>query len=118
MQIQDDLGYTYSKRFYESKKESASYWICKKRRTDLKCPVHISVLGDFIVKQKNLHNHVPDEPLQESLRNLPPPPSIALPPPPAAPMVEIPVDPLEPIIELNENPLVKNKKPNILKRRK
>ena len=108
LQVQDDLGYTYSKRFYESKKESASYWICKKKRTDLKCPVHICVEGDFIVKQKHLHNHAPDDPLEETLRNLPP-----LPPPP--PPIEMS---LEPIIELHENPVESKKKPNILKRRK
>ena len=95
LQIQDDLGYTYSKRFYESKNDSMSYWICKKRRTELKCPVNICIIGEFIRKQKSLHNHVPEDPLNPEI-------------------------PFEPIVELNENPIVETnrKKPNILKRRK
>ena len=108
LQLQDDLGYTYSKRFYESKADSKSYWICRKRRTELKCPVNICVVGDFIVKQLYLHNHGPegkgDDPLAE---------------------VHVPQTPLEPIIELSVNPLVEPtepvekgpKKPNILKRK-
>ena len=100
LQVQDELGYTYAKRFYESKNDSTSYWICRKRRTELKCPVNICVVGDFIVKQLYLHNHGPE-----------------------IDHLEEPQAPLEPIIELSVNPLVSPnetgpKKPNILKRNK
>ena len=58
--ILDDFGFKYAIRSNQEESKEVKHYTCSKR-TCLKCKVSVKVKGDFIISQKNEHNHAPPE---------------------------------------------------------
>ena len=66
MVILDDLGYQYRKKY--DFKDGDVLWRCSKSNA-LACPVRVRTRGEFILTQKNEHNHAPSIPTENIIGN-------------------------------------------------
>ena len=58
--IVDDLGFQYSILSKQEETKEIKVYRCSKR-TILKCKASVKIKGDFIIVQRNEHNHSPPE---------------------------------------------------------
>ena len=58
--IVDDLGYSYGILSKQEETKAIKVYRCSKR-TILKCKASVKIKGDFIIVQRNEHNHSPPE---------------------------------------------------------
>ena len=58
--IIDPLGHSYAINSKQEEYKEVQHYRCSKR-TVLKCKASVKIKGDFIIVQRNEHNHSPSE---------------------------------------------------------